>query len=156
MDLIVATLLERAKWLHDMYRDEVRGLSQEQIDFTPAPGTNSIGVLVTHVLAAQREFWSLVANVPFERDRPAEFVTKGVGAEQLLAQIDGTERLLEELAARIDAQALAATWARPNGQTNTGAYWLINQISHAREHLGHLQLTKQLYPDHFPPLARAY
>jgi hypothetical protein len=79
-----------------------------------------------------------------------------VSAEQLLADIEATGKILEGLAPKIDAQALAATWTRPSGQANTGAYWLINQISHAREHLGHLQLTKQMFPDRFPPLARAY
>lgn len=156
MDLIVETLLERAKWIHQMLRDEVRGLTPEQLDFVPAPGANSIAVLVSHICGSQVEFWSMVAGAGFERDRPGEFAAKGVEAEALLAQIDRVDRLVEELAPRIDREALAKVWQRPNGQANTGAYWLINQISHAREHLGHLQLTKQLFPDRYPPLAHPY
>lgn len=156
MDLIVETLRERSKWLHQMLREEVRDLTPEQLDFVPVEGANSIAVLVVHTLGAQAELWSMVAGSRFDRDRPAEFVTKGLSAGDLIARIDAVDRLLDELAPQIDGEKLAAVWRRPNGQANTGAYWLINQLSHAREHLGHLQLTKQLFPDRFPPLAHPY
>ncbi|MHB1133078.1 MAG: DinB family protein [Chloroflexota bacterium] len=156
MEAIVATLLERCQWVHQVLRDEVRGLTPEQLDFAPAAGANSVGVLVAHIVGAQTEIWSMVANAPFERDRPAEFASRGVTAEQLLARLDAMDRLLVEVAPRIDAAALATVWRRPNGEAQTGLYWLVNHAMHVREHMGHIQLTKQLRPDQFPPPTRAY
>ncbi len=156
VDLIVETLHERCKWLHQMLRDEVRGLTQEQLDYVPAPEANSIGVLVTHILGSEAEFWHLVAGATVQRDRAAEFASRGRTAAELLAQIDAADRMLDELAPQIGHDALAKVWQRANGDARTGAYWLINSFSHGREHLGHLQLTKQLRPEHFPAPAHPY
>lgn len=154
MELIVEVLHERWRWLHQVLRDEVRGLTLEQLDFVPAPGTNSIGVLVTHTLGSEAEIVSMVASSPISRNRPAEFTSKGKSADELIAQIDAADRRLDELLPRIDYAALERTWERPNGEAQTGAYWLINNFSHGREHMGHLQLTKQLFPDRFGGVVR--
>jgi hypothetical protein len=156
VETIVALLLDRCRWVHQVLCDEVRGLTPEQLDFTPAPGTNSIGVLAAHVAGSQSEIWSMVAGIPCERDRPAEFATRGVTAEELVARLEATDRLLAELAPRIDAAALAGDRTRFNGDTQKGLYWLVNHAMHAREHMAHIQLTKQLFPAVFPPPARAY
>ena len=156
MEAIVATLLDRCQWVHQVLRDEVSGLTPEQLDFVPAAGANSIGVLAAHVAGSQAEIWSLVAGVPCERDRPAEFATRGATAAELLARLEAMDRLLAELAPSIDAAALAGERTRGNGETRSGLYWLVNHALHAREHMAHVQLTKQLFPEIFPPPARAY
>ncbi|MHB1417572.1 MAG: DinB family protein [Chloroflexota bacterium] len=153
MDPIVEILLERSRWLYQVLRDEVRGLTPEQLDFVPAPEANSVAALVVHTLGSQAGYWSLVAHAPLDRDRAAEFATKGMSAEELIARIDAADRALADLAAKIDHATLMAEHERA-GQSRVGAYWLINSFGHAREHLGHLQLTKQLLPEHYPPPAR--
>jgi len=156
MDPVVATLVERSKWVHQVLRDEVRELTPEQLDFTPAPGTNSIAALIAHTVGSETELWSTVASAGFTRNRAGEFTTKGKTAAELIRLLDAADYMLDELAPRIDLNALAAVWQRPNGEAQTGAYWLINSFSHIREHMGHLQLTKQLFPDRFPGVARPY
>jgi hypothetical protein len=152
MDLIVATLAERFKLVHQVLREEIAGLSPEQLAYVAAPGTNSFGVLVTHLLGSERQMWSLVAGHDASRDRLAEFVPSGATAAGLIERLVAADRSLDELAPLIDAVALAKTWDRPGGDSDTGAYWLINNLGHAREHLAQLQLTKQLFPNVYPPI----
>jgi hypothetical protein len=153
MDLIVATLADRFRLVHQVLREEIAGLSPEQLAYFPAPGTNSFGVLVIHLLGSERQMWSLVAGHAADRDRLAEFVPSGATDAELVQRLVAADRLLDELAPRIDAAALAKIWHRPGGDSDTGAYWLINNLGHAREHLAQLQLTKQLFPRVYPPIA---
>lgn len=154
MDRIVATLVERYKWVHQVLRDEVAELTPAQLDHVPAPGANSIATLVTHLLGSEAEVWTIVAGGTSTRHRPAEFTTQGTTAKDLIEKIDAADRLLDELAPKIDAAALAKVWERPNRDSDLGANFLINNFGHAREHLAHLQLTKQFFPDRYPPVAR--
>lgn len=153
MDLTAATLAERFKFVHQILREEIVGLTDEQLAYVPAPETNSFAVLVTHVLGSERQNWSIVAGRGTDRDRASEFVRRVTTVESLLAALVDADRLVDELAPLVDAAALAKEWERPDRETHTGIYWLINNYGHAREHLAHIQLTKQLFPDHYPPIA---
>jgi hypothetical protein len=154
VELIVATLVEGYKWVHQVLRDEIVGLTPEQVHHVPREGTNSLAVLVTHVLGSEAEVWSIVAGRGSRRDRSAEFVGGDATVATLLDRLGAADRLLDELAPAVDAAALAKVWERPNRSPHTGAHWLITNYGHAREHLAQLQLTKQLFPAVYPPVAR--
>jgi uncharacterized damage-inducible protein DinB len=156
MEPAVEALLQWTRLAHGVMLEEIKGLSTEQLDFAPAPGTNSLGVLVTHVAGSETEIWSMVAGQSFARNRPAEFANRETSAEALAARLAATDRVLAELAAQIDEGRLAASFTRHNTVTRTGLDWLMYSTLHAREHLGHLQLTRQLFPTVFPGLAKAW
>lgn len=156
MDYVVATLLDRVKWVNSTLQEEVAGLTPEQLAYVPAPETNSIAVLVTHTLGSERHSWSVVAGKGSDRDRPAEFAATGLTAEELIDDIDRTDRLIEELAPLVDRAALERLWERPGRESWTGIHWLITNFGHAREHLAHLQLTKQLRPDRYPSVVHPW
>ncbi len=124
MDPVVAKIAEQFQVVHGLLRDEVRDLSVEELNWKPAPETNSIAVLVVHTLGSEAEVLRVAANVPGERDRPAEF--------QVTAS---------------DAEDLAAERPRGDRPPETGLHWLLTNYGHAREHLGHIQLTRQLYAE---------
>ena len=83
-------------------REAVAGAPAEALNRRPAgTDTNSIAVLVTHVMASAR-WWisvALGASLP-KRDRAAEFRTNAASAEELLAFLDATAK---------DCRALLAT-----------------------------------------------
>jgi hypothetical protein len=83
--------------------------------------------------------------LPSVRDRDAEFVVRPTTAADLLARLDEADALLEGHAAAITADDLASMRERPDRGTRSGRYWLFSNYGHAREHLAHMQLTKQLY-----------
>jgi hypothetical protein len=145
MDPVIAKIAEQFRVVHGQLRDEVRGLPVEELNWKPAPETNSIAVLVVHTLGSEAEVLRVAANVPGERDRPAEFRVSANDAEDLIKEIDEADSYLEAMAPRITAADLAAERPRGDRPPETGLHWLLTNYGHAREHLAHIQLTKQLY-----------
>ena len=88
-------------------------------------------------------------DLPVDRDRASEFSAPVEDAEELLSRIDATDRLLRESGPQITEEDLATLRVRPSAVRNrtprTGLFWLLNSYGHAREHLAHIQLTKQLF-----------
>jgi hypothetical protein len=140
---IVAKITEQFKAVHEDLRKEVRGMDTESLNWKPAPETNSIAVLVVHTLGSEAEVYRIVANVPSERDREAEFKVAETEAD-LLAKLDEADALIDELAAKITAADLDDARPRRNNPPETGLHWLLTNYGHAREHLAHIQLTRQL------------
>ena len=145
MDPVVAEIAEGFQAVHGQLRDEVRDLSEDELNWKPAPETNSIAVLVIHTLGSEAEVLRVVGNVSGTRDRPAEFRSTASTPGDLLREIDQADSYLEALAPRITAEDLAAERPRGDRPPQTGLHWLLTNYGHAREHLAHIQLTKQLY-----------
>ncbi len=145
MEAVVATLSELFRQVHAELREAVRGLDAEALNWTPGPKTNSIAVLVVHTLGSEAEVLRTVAGVAGERDRDAEFRSRAETAEELARALDEGDAYLDEMAARITAEDLAAERPRGDRPPQPGLYWLVSNYGHAREHLAHVQLTRQLY-----------
>ena len=145
MDPVVAEIAEEFHTVHSQLRDAVRDCSEDELNWKPAPETNSIAVLVVHTLGSEAEVLRIAANVPGERDRPAEFRVTAQDASQLIKEIDEADSYLEAMAPRISADDLAAERPRGDRPAQTCLHWLVTNYGHAREHLAHIQLTKQLY-----------
>jgi hypothetical protein len=145
MDPVVAEIAEGFQTVHSQFRDEVRDCSPDELNWKPAPETNSIAVLVVHTLGSEAEVLRVAANVSGDRDRPAEFRATASDANQLLKEIDEADSYLEAIAPRITAEDLAAERPRGDRPAQTSLHWLLTNYGHAREHLAHIQLTRQLY-----------
>jgi hypothetical protein len=145
MEPIVAEIVRDFKDVHAKFRDEVRGRSREELNWTPAPETNSVAVLVVHTLGSEMEMIRISADVPHPRDRDAEFRTDDADADALLALLDQADALLDELGPTISAEDLAAPRPRRDNPPQPCLHWLVTNYGHAREHLAHVQLTQQLY-----------
>lgn len=140
---VVAKITEQFKAVHDELRKEVRGMDAESLNWKPAPETNSIAILVVHTLGSEAEVYRIVANVPTDRDRDAEFSVAQNEAE-LLDRLDEADALIDDLATQISAADLETSRPRRTNPPETGLHWLVTNYGHAREHLAHVQLTKQL------------
>ncbi len=145
MDPVVATVAELFRAVHDRLRDEVRGMDREALNWAPGPETNSAAALIVHTLGSEAEVLRAVRAVPGERDRDAEFRVQAGTADDLIARLDAADALLAEMAAGITPEDLAAMRPRGDRPPQTGLSWLISNYGHAREHLGHIELTKQVY-----------
>lgn len=145
MDQTASTILDLFLKAHQQLRDIVRDMDTDQLNWAPAPDTNSPAVLVTHTLASEYHTLLFVRDLVEERDRDAEFRVTATSAVELLAQIDRADELLRQHGGAITANDLAAVRTRPDRAPQTGLHWLINSYGHAREHIGHLELTAQMY-----------
>ena len=145
MEPSVATIAELYKEVHGAIRNVVADLDAEALAWTPGAETSSIAILVVHTLGSEAAGLRLVRGLPSVRDRDAEFVVRPTTAADLLARLDEADALLDEHAAAITADDLASMRERPDRGSRLGRYWLFSNYGHAREHLAHMHLTKQLY-----------
>ena len=127
-------------------RDVVSGLDGAALNWKPLEGqeTNSIAVLLSHALDAERYLVASSVDVTLDRDREAQFRVEVESAADLLTLIDRTEAEVNGWIDSLTAEQLAAEVARPN-RTHSGAWWLLHAIEHSNEHVGQALLTRQLY-----------
>ena len=134
-------------------RAGVDGLPGQALDWEPAgEDTNSIAVLVTHVLNSTRSWLSVAVAAPLpDRDRDSEFRVKSGDTQALLALIDDFGSQIDELLKSTDEVDWAANrkaHARPDPSLPdyVPASWAaLHAIEHLREHVAHVGLTRQLW-----------
>jgi hypothetical protein len=130
--------------VHDLMREQVRGMDGNTLNWKPLPLANSIAVLVVHSLASEREALRAIRSLVTERDRSSEFKSK-LSAEELLVMLDRADRELTELTGAMTAADLTEMRPRQDRPPKPGLEWLLSNYGHAREHLAQMELTKQLY-----------
>lgn len=137
----------------DEVRAAVDGLPDEAINWKPAgQDTNSVAVLVTHVLHSTRSWISIAVGAPLpDRDRDAEFRVTAQRTADLLALIDdfGAQILgLVKNAGEVDWAANRKAHMRPD-PTLPGyvpaSFALLHAIEHFGQHVAHISLTRQLW-----------
>jgi len=144
----ISVVIAQFAELHDELRLEVTNRDDESLNWIPCPGANSVATIVTHTLGSEAETLRAVAGVPSRRGRGAEFKMGNQSKADVLDQIRHAVSLLDDLAPTLtDDRALALT-ALPtlsSDDRRSGMTWLVGNLGHAREHMGHLRLTVQLY-----------
>ena len=133
-------------------RPAMEGASADALNWRPAgEETNSIGILAVHAMTSSRTWLYVAVGAPEpERDRDAEFRTQVQDPAELLAAVD---RLAGECRAAlateddIDRGAARTPNRRPGSAPEpiTAGWTLLHALEHLREHVAHLQLTRQLW-----------
>ena len=145
MDAVASTVRDLYHAAHDQLRKEVEGMDEAALNWTPAPETNSVATLIVHTLGSEAEVLRTVRAVPGHRDRDAEFLARAASPAELVARLGEADAYLDQLTSEMTADDLAAIRPRGDRPPQTGLYWLLSNYGHAREHLAHIQLTKQIY-----------
>lgn len=155
MEPTFAAAFNLARQLFDEFTETVRSLPAEALDWRPAPGASSVAQLAAHV-ASSTPFW-FAAAVGERRDiigyrrgeRERAFETVGASADELSGMLRAAVRELERLAALGQPHHLGRVieWEDDDGSAPklTGAEALFRAVSHVREHLGHAQLTRDVW-----------
>lgn len=138
--------LERLRTIHQEIRTIVQGAPTEALNWAPTPkDTNSLAVLVTHSCGSESVFvHQALSGQDVRRVREAEFQVGGAAPGELLTLIEKTEartsQLLEQEADLGRMVSLGA--GRPPMSVRAS---LVRCIDHLATHVGHMQLTRQLY-----------
>lgn len=121
-------------------------LSDQELHWSPLDqGSNSVAVLLTHTMGSLEEtIVQVLAGEEVGRDRDAEFVERGVTAAVLADQWAGHRARLEPVFAAVNSGQLSAVHTHPRRGDVTGRNVLLGALTHAREHLGHAELTRDL------------
>lgn len=142
--------LDRINDLRRMVSEIVADLPAEALNWRPLPegqdeAVNSLAVLVAHVAGAEH-FWvgEVIGGRPSTRNRPAEFETRVSGAEELLKLLAAAGIETQEVLSRLEEPSLAETRQVEN-RTVTVRWALLHVVDHSSLHLGHMQITRQLW-----------
>lgn len=136
--------------LHNLW-DQVRGAIQDlptgALNWTPLQqDTSSAAIIVTHMCGvASMGVIQALTGVEVHRVRDSEFQATANNVDELLALIERTEGAALSALEQTDADALgemAPATVRGPVPRRLG---VLRSISHIGMHLGHLQLTRQLW-----------
>ena len=147
MQSFLANYLNNLQEFHDEIRTAIKGLPQSALDWTPGAEINSITALVVHLTGAER-YWigDVVAGELHERDREAEFRVQGVSEEQLIQRLSENESYIQKALEPLALQELEESRVSPrNGRSMTVGWALCHVLKHTALHLGHMQITRQLW-----------
>lgn len=136
--------------LRDQVKSLLEGLPQEALDWRPIEGegefaTNSLAAMVVH-LAGSETFWmkEIIGGKKIERDRDAEFVATGLSLSELRAKIEAAARVTAEILSALTEKQLEEL--RKWRKRSISVRWcILHVIEHIAQHLGHMQLTRQLW-----------
>ena len=149
MEIEVQGYLTEFGILRGQIRDAIKGMGDEAANWHPLPqGTNSVYAILSHIIGVDN-FWvrQVIIGETVKRDREAEFAASGNLAELVdrweRAWVD-TESMLGKLSS---AQLLEIRTVprRPEFASITVQWIVLHLISHYATHLGHVQLTAQLW-----------
>ncbi len=146
----IENYLSVLKDLRDQVKKSLEGLPVQALDWRPTEGegelaTNSLTVLATH-LAGSESFWikEMVGGQPIHRNRDSEFVTKGTSSSQLRARLEAAAKDTENILPSLTSAQLDET--RQHRDRRVTVRWaIVHVIEHTATHLGHIQLTRQLW-----------
>jgi|MudIll2142460700_1097286.scaffolds.fasta_scaffold452395_1 uncharacterized damage-inducible protein DinB len=136
--------------IRNQVKAQLEGLPPEALDWRPTRetgelATNSLAVIAAHVAGSQ-VYWlkEIISHQPIQRDRDAEFATQGVRAEDLMAKLDAVGRVTEEVLSSF-GEAQLDEGRRYRDRQITVRWGILHVIEHVCQHLGHMQLTRQLW-----------
>jgi uncharacterized damage-inducible protein DinB len=129
------------------FKEALEGLPSQALDWQPGPEMNSITVLVTHTAGAQRYWIGEVAGQdPTDRHRSSEFEASNQSVESLTHRLDEvlahSQQVLSDLAME-DLQEIRH--ASLFDESVSVAWCLAHALDHTALHLGHVQITRQLW-----------
>jgi len=149
-------MVEAARTMLDRCVDDMRpcivGATAEALDWRPAgPQTNSMAILAVHAMTSSRTWLSVAVGAPEpQRDRDAEFRTTADDPARLLSTFESLAGECRSILATdepIDWSAARTPSRRPGSAPEkiTAGWTLLHALEHLREHVAHLQLTRQLW-----------
>ncbi len=143
--------LERFRARHQEILEALNGLPPTALDWIPGPGLNSMSVMIFHLTGAER-FWigDVVAGEASNRNRESEFQVQGVSKDVLRKRLEDNEAYVRSVLGKLTLQDLEKTWTSPKGDKRSHGWALLHALEHLSLHVGHLQITRQLWDQAHP------
>lgn len=143
-DQFFADYLERLEGLQNRLHKDVQELPIAAMDWSPGPQMNSVAVLLAHITGVLHEGMDLALDNPPSRVRAQEFQTHGVSSAEMLQRLDAVIDYARDALPRLELVELSKMRMDEDGPVTCG-WALLHALEHAYLHLGHLQLTCQLW-----------
>lgn len=147
MDTFFADYIDRLEHMQRDFHQALEGLPNEALDWVPGPQMNSVAVLLAHTAGSLR-FWigDIAMGEPSNRVRELEFETRNQSLDDMLGRLDAAIDYARAALPRLSVADLAQKGAaEPGREPSTRGWALLHALEHASMHLGHIQLTSQLW-----------
>jgi len=142
--------LERIQDLRGQVAKLIADLPSEALNWRPIEGagedaTNSLAVLAAHIAGAEH-FWiaEVIGGFPATRDRDAEFAVEARDAAELIRILEQVGAETQQLFSTLSPADLDGT-REARGRTVPVRWGILHVVDHTALHLGHMQLTYQLW-----------
>ncbi len=142
--------LERIEDLLGQIENLIKDLPAEALNWRPIENSdkhemNSLAVLATHVAGAAR-FWAaeVIGGETAVRNRLAEFEVEEDETAALIYRLQEARTKVREVVTQLDPTALSET-RHVRDRTFTVRWSILHIIDHTALHLGHMQITYQLW-----------
>ena len=143
-DQFFADYLQRLEGLQRGLHKDVRDLPAEAMDWLPGPDMNSVAVLLAHITGLLHEGIDIALGDPPGRVRAQEFQTHGVLSVEMLRRLDAVIDDARGALPRLGLEDLDKERNDDDGPISCGMA-LLHALEHAYLHLGHVQLTCQMW-----------
>lgn len=113
----------------------------------PVPETNAVAAIVTHMCGSETQWiHSYVGGQKVERSRDAEFARPVSTVDGLLKLLDGVDKVTVQILQKETSQSLSRPVTTHNPAiAKTARDCILHSLSHQSVHVGHLELTLQLW-----------
>ncbi len=129
----------------ERYGKVVDALPEDALNWQPGNAeTNSVAQLVRHVTAVQNVLLGHALGEPVEHNHQYSLRNDPATKEELRGLIAAAKAKKDEQLALLDAMDMSTMLPGQRGPTMR-AHYVIHTADHGQEHLGHAELTKQLW-----------
>jgi uncharacterized damage-inducible protein DinB len=142
--------LNRLDDLHGLASSLIAELPAEALNWRPIEDkdnhvTNSLAVMAAHVAGAEH-FWiaEVIGRRPATRDRDAEFVVVAATPAELLQMLEKVSQETKEVLSTLSESDLGEM-RQAKDRTVAVRWGILHVIDHTSLHLGHMQMTYQLW-----------
>jgi hypothetical protein len=134
-------------------KKQLEGLDRDGLNFVPEVEgeANSIYTTILHTVSSYTFILYRLAGKKVRLEGPEFadgvdlFKIQGDSAERLIELLDQAEQLLRENLEDVTEERLNETFQSQNGLTRQIRFFVMLMAHHGSNHLGHIELTRQLY-----------
>jgi uncharacterized damage-inducible protein DinB len=126
---------------------EIEAYTDEAVIWQKAEGiSNPTGNLCLHLVGNLKEYIGRqIGQIPYQRDRPLEFLATGVSQKELLAMVENTQEVVETALKTMKNEQLADIYTENVlGYEMTVGYFLVHLNGHLNYHLGQINYHRRL------------
>ena len=147
MDPFFQVLADSFTSLHAGILNALELLPVEALDWKPGTEMNSIGVIIVHLTGAERFLiGDVIMGEPSNRNREAEFQTSGMSKLDLIERLNQSNAYIAAAFEKLNLSDLETTRIHPRHGNQVSVAWaLLHTLEHTGNHLGHIELTVQLW-----------
>ncbi len=148
----VAHYIDRIDDLRRQISDLISQVPVEGLNWRPIEGeddhaTNSLAVMAAHVAGAEQHWIAeVIDRQPATRQRELEFKTVAENVSLLVEKLNQNAGVSRQILADLSASDLDGSREVDN-RTVTVRWAILHVIDHFALHLGHMQITYQLWND---------